>query len=246
MKTAVFGDIHGNLDLLKKMINKIRSEYGEDINILSVGDLVDRGPDSKGIVQLCIDEGVDSVMGNHDQWVVELLRDFYFVPSVLSYSMGGTETIKSYGVDPLGKPEDVAYDLITSMPDNHKEFFLNLKYYKKIEYGDKTYWVSHSGLRDKNVAKYAAYANSDDELVNFLVRERPNFFCWTFPCFEPGQENLYRFEKGVQVFGHSFVEKPIVKEDYFIALDTIGWGRQKRLTLSCVILPEEKIIQVSI
>ncbi|WP_206943605.1 metallophosphoesterase family protein [Roseibium limicola] len=99
------GDVHGCLDLLKKLEEKIiadRKDPAEDTLILYLGDLVDRGPDSKGVIDHCLSPlppGFErmSLCGNHDQ----LFYEFLLNPSLASdwIAFGGQETLMSYGVD---------------------------------------------------------------------------------------------------------------------------------------------------
>jgi predicted phosphodiesterase len=61
---AVIGDIHGVLEEFKQLHENLKS-LGLN-NIHCVGDLVDRGPDSAGVIRYCIENNIQSVMGNHD------------------------------------------------------------------------------------------------------------------------------------------------------------------------------------
>ena len=70
----VFGDVHGEADKLKTLIDKCRLKFGDNVQFVSVGDLLDRGPDSKTVVQLCIDNDIRSAVGNHDSWMIGTLK----------------------------------------------------------------------------------------------------------------------------------------------------------------------------
>lgn len=59
MKTLIIGDIHGCLSTLKELIAKA----GPVDQIISVGDLIDRGPDSLGVVKYCIDNNIQVCLG---------------------------------------------------------------------------------------------------------------------------------------------------------------------------------------
>lgn len=69
MKTLVIGDIHGCLTTLQALIEKA----GPVDEIISVGDLIDRGPDSFGVIQYCIDTNIKVVLGNHELMAIEAL-----------------------------------------------------------------------------------------------------------------------------------------------------------------------------
>ena len=59
MTTLVIGDIHGCLSTLQALIDKA----GPVDEIISVGDLIDRGPDSFGVIQYCINNNIKVVLG---------------------------------------------------------------------------------------------------------------------------------------------------------------------------------------
>lgn len=70
MKTLVIGDIHGCLSTLKALIAKA----GPVSQIISVGDLIDRGPDSLGVIKYCIENNIQVCLGNHEQMAIEALK----------------------------------------------------------------------------------------------------------------------------------------------------------------------------
>ena len=59
MKTLVIGDIHGCLSTLKALIAKA----GPVSQIISVGDLIDRGPDAFGVIKYCIENNIQVCLG---------------------------------------------------------------------------------------------------------------------------------------------------------------------------------------
>lgn len=67
-RIAFIGDVHGTLLELNELIDKVKSD-GDTFFVL-LGDLVDRGPDSEGVIRRVIEltnsgEGI-SIAGNHD------------------------------------------------------------------------------------------------------------------------------------------------------------------------------------
>lgn len=114
MTTYAIGDIHGQLDLLRAAHARIeddRAREGErEAPVVHLGDLVDRGPDSRGVVQHLIDgmaAGQDWVvlLGNHDRMFTRFLDDPAAAEpglrsdlSWLHPRLGGGETLASYGV----------------------------------------------------------------------------------------------------------------------------------------------------
>jgi|CXWL01.1.fsa_nt_gi hypothetical protein len=63
-RTLIVGDVHGCLDELRALLEKCGHCIGD--SLIFVGDLVAKGPDSQGVVQLAREQGALSVLGNHD------------------------------------------------------------------------------------------------------------------------------------------------------------------------------------
>lgn len=73
-RIAIIGDVHGRSDLLKDLYNKLCWQSLDAIR--HSGDLVDRGPDSGGVVQFCREKGIQGVLGNHEQSLITyILKD---------------------------------------------------------------------------------------------------------------------------------------------------------------------------
>ena len=71
--TLVIGDIHGCLTTLKKLVSRV------DItttNLISVGDLIDRGEDSLEVIKYCIENNIQVCLGNHEQMAIEALKAY--------------------------------------------------------------------------------------------------------------------------------------------------------------------------
>lgn len=100
----VIGDIHGRLDLYKALIGAIESEIastqGLDIQVVLLGDLVDRGPDSAGVIERTRQwqqtRNVRVLAGNHE----EMFLAAFEKPEALRHFLkhGGFETVLSYGL----------------------------------------------------------------------------------------------------------------------------------------------------
>jgi len=95
-RTLAIGDIHGNLEALRSLAARIPFE-ADDL-IVTLGDYVDRGPDSSGVLDWLIDllptGRLVPLMGNHDLMMVEAMQGL----GLRSWlSVGGAETLASYG-----------------------------------------------------------------------------------------------------------------------------------------------------
>lgn len=63
------GDIHGCREPLERLLRAVEFVRGRD-RLLPVGDLVNKGPDSAGCLQLLMELGAEPVIGNHDlEWL---------------------------------------------------------------------------------------------------------------------------------------------------------------------------------
>jgi serine/threonine protein phosphatase 1 len=98
--TFAIGDIHGRLDLLDKAQGAIAAHAGEaQHQVICLGDYVDRGPDSKGVVETLMELAAGSswicLKGNHEDMMIEALRGRGGLRHWLFN--GGGETLDSYG-----------------------------------------------------------------------------------------------------------------------------------------------------
>ena len=99
------GDIHGRLDLFEALVAAIEADDAQgapaDTSIILLGDLVDRGPDSAGVVALAREwqqrRRVRILAGNHEEMFLRGFSDIETFRHFLRH--GGRETVLSYGVE---------------------------------------------------------------------------------------------------------------------------------------------------
>ena len=72
MKTLIIGDIHGEVTKLRALVEKA----GAVDEIISVGDLIDRGEDSRAVIEFCISQGIKACKGNHELMAQEVLETY--------------------------------------------------------------------------------------------------------------------------------------------------------------------------
>jgi serine/threonine protein phosphatase 1 len=106
--TYVIADIHGRDDLLSDALADIGARSGGEAGVIvTIGDYVDKGPGSKGVIDRLL-TGVAggwrlvALKGNHDAMMAEALRDPAKMPSWLE--KGGGAALASYGGDPAAVP----------------------------------------------------------------------------------------------------------------------------------------------
>lgn len=114
---GVIGDIHGCIKTLRAVYNKLKNETEE---IYTVGDLIDRGPSSKNVVQFCIDRNIKFTKGNHEDMLIDAIEHPSEFNIFLHYKNGGTSTAKSY----INKPS----------VDDYQEYFDAVKLSGHYEY----------------------------------------------------------------------------------------------------------------
>jgi serine/threonine protein phosphatase 1 len=138
MQIYAIGDIHGQLNLLQAAHDRIADDiarYGPG-PVVHVGDLVDRGPDSRGVIEFLMKglaQGQDWIVikGNHDSLFTRFLADpadrdprLWSELSWLHPRLGGAATLGSYGVaNASDRPVALVHaDAIGAVPADHIAF----------------------------------------------------------------------------------------------------------------------------
>jgi len=150
------GDIHGRLDLLRTLTALIhddayRRQASRNVAIY-LGDYVDRGRESRAVIDFLLDEplpGFEHVhlRGNHEDVMLRFLTDITAGPSWLNF--GGRETLESYGVDapqPQAAPaelERARRALAACLPRAHLEFLRGLP----LQHEEGDYFFAHAGVK---------------------------------------------------------------------------------------------------
>lgn len=158
-RVYAIGDIHGYPDVLAQMHDLIEADIAErpidQAQIVYVGDYIDRGPDSKGVIDLLVERELVApniqhvfIMGNHENAMIEFMKN----PNGERQDWlpwGGIEAIESYGIEvdrsqPLSLiAASLAEQLNEVLPLTHSEFLKNLKLMHQV--GD--YLFVHAGIR---------------------------------------------------------------------------------------------------
>lgn len=139
-RTYAIGDIHGHIALLEQvhaLIEADRARTGDhDAPVIHLGDLVDRGPDCRAVVQFLIDGMAAGrpwlvIKGNHDRMFTRFLRDPKepepgLKPGLswLHPRLGGSATLASYGVkNAADRPiAPVHAEAVAAVPQAHIDF----------------------------------------------------------------------------------------------------------------------------
>jgi serine/threonine protein phosphatase 1 len=173
------GDIHGRLDLFDLLLATIdaddRTRGETDTHLILLGDLVDRGPDSAGVVeramQLCATGKCRVLMGNHEEVMLKTWEGDRRTASLFA-RIGGRETLLSYGVSEDAYQAADLQELIdltrANVPEAHIRFMQGFE--EMIAEGE--YLFVHAGIRPG--VPHAAQSRGDTRWIRreFLEDER--------------------------------------------------------------------------
>src|SRR5450759_3259828 len=217
----VIGDIHGRLDLLDRLIDAIKrdvDEYGNDCLTVTLGDYIDRGPNSRGVIERLLANPFPgdyvALKGNHEA----LLEAFLEEPAIGAQwrHLGGLETLYSFGISvaPLmvGRKYDrAAKQLRATLSPEHTKFLTSLQ--TSLTVG--RYFLCHAGIRPGVPLEHQS------ELDLLWIRDE--FL-----------NSRMDFGK-IVVHGHTPTEKPEVLPNR-INIDTGAFATGR---LTCLVLEEE-------
>jgi len=134
------GDIHGNLDLLERLMDHLQPDLNRD-QLVFMGDYIDRGLHSKGVVDYVLrlrrrppPEQVICLKGNHEAMFLNFLQGEDIELFLVN---GGVSTIRDYWGDDWEDPDDLV------LPLDHRRFFEELRLY----YETDNYLFVHGGLK---------------------------------------------------------------------------------------------------
>ena len=223
MRTLVVGDIHGKLQLFEELLKKAEYKPGVDF-LLLIGDLVDRGEDSRGVVERAIElknQAPDAVVvlrGNHEEMMLNSTARPHAEASDAWLKTGGVECLKSY-TDESGN---------VNIPARHIEFLSSLPSW----YEDDNAIYVHASLPKMTDGSFLHPSFSPDSSELMWGRNR-RFFS--------------EYEGKLVVFGHTIAGQlfgewgQVWQRDDLIAVDT---GAYMTGVLSAVELPSRNVYQV--
>ena len=157
MRIYAIGDVHGYAVLLDKMHERIAADMDsgvpQDVHIVYLGDYIDRGPDSKGVIDRLIEErdcddgiGRTFLKGNHEAAMLEFMDE----PEANGWlRWGGIEALVSYGIEFVDVTDissddkaRAAMEMKEKVPASHIEFLNGLDL--SVSFGG--YFFTHGGV----------------------------------------------------------------------------------------------------
>jgi serine/threonine protein phosphatase 1 len=213
------GDIHGHSDLLASILARIDSDLRqrpvERSMLVTLGDYIDRGPDSRGTIDLLLARSAVQetvfLKGNHETFVFDFGKDASIMRHWLKF--GALETMASYGhaasADMSARElQDLSEAWIANLPAAHAEFYARLA----LSFTCGDYFFAHAGIKP-GVA---------------LSKQVERDLIWIRDEFLQSEE---RFEKLV-VHGHTPVPEPDFRPNR-INIDTGAYATGR---LTCLVL----------
>ncbi|MGD2127112.1 MAG: metallophosphoesterase family protein [Desulfobacteraceae bacterium] len=179
----IIGDIHGCLEMLKRLMDKIDWDPDKD-RLIFLGDYIDRGKDSRGVIDFILEiskiaHSVECLLGNHESILLDFLEGRDYVTFFLN---GGAATLNSYRLAHHIEGEPL-------IPEGHLSFLKSLR--KWIELED--YYVVHAGFRPG--------VDLENQTLEDLLWIR-----------EPFIFSEYDFGKRI-IFGHTPFSEPVMMEN---------------------------------
>ncbi len=188
MQYIVIGDVHGCLKTLRALLSEIKP--GRDDHLVFIGDYIDRGPDSKGVIDFLMDlrerHQCIFLRGNHEAFML----DYLDTGAIDQWRVnGGLETLESY----------TDSDRRIVIPHEHEEFLRETV----LVYDAQDFCFVHAGLRPE----YTVQKNVELNDEGVFLWERSHL-----------KATRFNWEKTV-VCGHTPVREP-VNTDHLINIDT--------------------------
>lgn len=227
-RLIAIGDVHGRWDLLAHLLKAIEAQIESSpalpSRLILLGDLVDRGPNSRRVAEFLRDVQRNStrvavLLGNHEQALLDSIEGNPHAQAMW-LEHGGLETLASYGVAPPGEDEDcadfgarVARALGADTIDWLRDLPLSL------HIGD--YFFCHAGIRPGRA----------------LARQAGSDLLWIRDAFLDSD----RRHPAIIVHGHSISEEVEIRHNR-IGLDT---GAYRTGILSAAILTDESTCIIS-
>ena len=212
------GDVHGLSERLVALHALIRNDLHNrpvaEPLLIHLGDYIDRGPDSAGVLTLLAAgptiDGVPTVnlIGNHENTMIEAISGDAASATDWMYN-GGEPALESYGIAP-GTPRG---EWAAAIPREHIDFLHGLK----VSHRDGGYMFVHGGIRPG--------VELDEQVRDEMIRMRHPFL------------NSEADHGAVIVHGHTPIKTPVIKPNR-IGIDT---GAIFGGPLTCLVLEDDRM-----
>jgi serine/threonine protein phosphatase 1 len=227
MRVYAIGDIHGRLDLLERLLQRVEADVAThpaaQVLLVFLGDYIDRGDWSRETIDRLIALGEQRecrfLKGNHESVALSCLSDRRMIDAWLE--LGGRETLLSYGIEAPATLDakqiaSLQMDFYSALPQTHLRFFSQLK----VSFTCGDFFFAHAGARPR---------------VD-LARQSERDLLWIRGQF---LRSVYDFGK-IVVHGHTPTSQIEIRPNR-INIDT---GAFATGLLSCLVLEREQVAAI--
>lgn len=229
----VVGDIHGMYNTLLRALTVLNFD-GDVDRLFSVGDLVDRGPDSKKCAELIYEHWFYAVRGNHEQMMIEALVDGND-HMALSWRMNGG----AWGF--FGTPDEQAELKILAEDLNRLPIVM------VVGEGDERFNIVHAEMLHREYDDAGSYRNIP--ITDQMIDD------W---CFSEGEENNllwgrqlisgdpialrshHAFNMSPTYVGHTPIRDPLVVQQHIYLDGGAVFGARSSSHDNCFMIAEPK------
>lgn len=218
------GDIHGCNSLLQELLLEIqqdRQNFNGKIIMVYLGDYIDRGPNSKEVIETLLHNeqaNIETIYlrGNHEQTLLDCLENPILIPTWLSY--GGLSALASYNVMVPKIPTklqdliEIQQQLQEKLPPSHYHFLSETR----LSYTLGAYFFVHAGI----------YPGRS------LARQHPQDLLWIRDEFIQSA----KYHEKIIVHGHTITNQPQLLNNR-IGIDTGAFNSGK---LTCLVLESDQ------
>lgn len=230
-RTIMISDIHGCIDQLNQMLHSIKFNSIDDQLIL-LGDYVDRGPNSKAVVDKVIElvsmHNAIALRGNHDQRLVDLINNDSALIRSKFIEHGGIQTLQSY-CDINNMNNEISDEILNQAKDTIKTFF-----------GHHIDFLSELPLFHEDYDHIYVHAGLNPNFIDWKNQPEYDFMYIKDEFIQHAFEDL---NKRV-IFGHTRTIDIHGTSDIWFSKDKIGidGGCAYGLQLNCLIFQEGSYI----
>lgn len=207
-KDYVVGDLHGCYHLLERLLVEVQFDKARD-RLFSVGDLVDRGPDSLRCLELLAEPWFFAVMGNHEEMMLTFFLSYLETGTLeslqdannIGYILNGGEWVEQYY---LPEQKRMAEEFNRGLL---KIFGMPLVLV--IGEGDSRFHIVHAEIAntDHNLDEQTVFLDSDIDqwlVSESLPKQMYEGLLWGRLLFYTGRINKFMFENKKQGLSTTF------------------------------------------
>ncbi len=248
----IFGDIAGNYLTFQKLLSIIEKKLGKSVPseeeiVISLGDINDRGPKTKEMIQWFIDHAphAKGILGNHEHMMIDFLRKNNWYQDYTLWDMnGGVATMRSYetgqvesGPGYIDLKGNVFYFEVS---DTHLDWLESLPKY--LEFDDVI--ITHAPINPAIPFSMALDPFTDSFNMGNTIRD--NSVLWNRGAPRRRKDGKY------QIHGHNSYQRPMwfkdKQGDYALGIDTSSykWKERHPGMLSAVHWPSKEIFNTEI